>query len=270
MKKLFIVIFSSAFVLSMVSCVKNVTKPTHPGTTPDSTTTALTSQIWVYEEYFDYFNTGNTALVWKRYPLKDSLNLALNQVKFNEDSTYWEITQTGDTLRGSWNFTGGETGTVVNNSQGTFTSTIQVLKANRFEWLGSSGTYGIMLPKNQVIDSAGDRTALLTAHTWAYSEYFYSFDANVPQLVYKSNMSNSPFNLGLAWSKFNADGTYSESDQNGNMYTGTWSFTNNNTGITVVNSLGTFSSNIILLDSDRFEWYATGDGSFHYGEEVSK
>jgi hypothetical protein len=268
MKKLSTVILSALSILSMSSCFKQVQKPPKPKpVTIDSTTTLLTSQIWVYEEYFDNFPDSNTSLVWKRNPVVNSLNLALNQVKFNADSTYWEITQTGDTLRGTWNFTNGETGTTVINSQGTFNSTIETLQSQRFEWLGSAGTYGIMVPKNQLIDSTGDRLALLTAHSWAYSEYFFNFNQPVPQLVWKTNKANSPLNLSLDSVKYNTDGSYTETDQFGNVYTGTWTFTNNMTGTTVNNSLGTFSSNIELLDSTRYEWY---DGVNHYGELVPR
>ena len=107
--------------------------------------------------------------------------------------------------------------------------------------------------------------ALITAHTWVYQEYFYNFGQSVPSLVWKGNLSDAQFNLGLAWVKFNPDSTYSEADQNGNLYTGTWSFTNSQTGTIVYNSLGTFASNIELLDTGRYEWY---DGVNHYGELV--
>ena len=261
---------------TMSSCFKEVLKTDHPpasdSTTlhsPDSTTQLLTSQIWVYYEYFDYFDSVQASLVWKRNPLKDSLNLALNQVKFNADSTYWEIDQNGDTLKGEWQYTDGEKGMVVYNSEGSFPSTIQVLTSQRFEWLGSwagnNRTYGVMVPKNQTIDSTGDRMTLITAHTWVYQEYFYNFGQAVPSLVWKGNLSKPLFNLSLAWVKFNTDGTYSEADQNGTLYDGTWTFTNGQSGTQVNNILGTFNSNIVLLDSTRFEWY---DGVNHYGEMV--
>lgn len=269
MKKLLTVILSSALVVSMSSCFKQLVKPTK--TTPvnvDSSTDLLTSQIWVYEEYFDNFTDSvNTSLVWKRNPVVNSLNLALNQVKFNVDNTYWEITQTGDTLRGTWYYTSGGKGTTVINNQGTFNSTIETLQSQRFEWLGSAGTYGIMVPKSQVIDSTGDRLALLTAHSWVYSEYFYNFNQAIPQLVWKTNKANSPLNLSMDSVKYNTDGSYTETDQFGNVYNGTWTFTNNMTGTMVNSSLGTFTSNIELLDSTRFEWY---DGVNHYGEMVPR
>jgi hypothetical protein len=231
----------------------------------DSTTALLTSQTWVYYEYFDYFDSVQASLVWKRSPQKDSVNLSLNQVKFNAIGTYTEITQTGATLNGTWSYNAGEKGVTVVNSEGTFSSTIQVLTGNRYEWLASNGTYGVMVPINQTIDTTGGRMALITAHAWVYQEYFFNFNQSVPSLVWKGNLTGAQFNLGLNVVKFNPDSTYWEIDQNGTMYNGTWSFTNNQTGTVVFNSLGTFTSNIELLDTARFEWY---DGVNHYGEMV--
>jgi len=250
----------------MSSCFKQTLKNTNTPPPEDSVSTSLlTSQTWVYYEYFDHFDSLNASLVWKRYPLVDSLNLAQNQVKFNSDGSYSEITQTGATLTGTWSYSNGGAGVTVVNSEGTFASTIQLLTSQRYEWLGSNGTYGVMVPINQAIDTTGGRMALITAHTWVYQEYFYNFNQSVPSLVWKGNLTGAQFNLGLAWVKFNTDSTYSEADQNGTLYNGTWSFTNNQTGTVVYNSLGTFTSNIELLDTARFEWY---DGVNHYGEMV--
>jgi hypothetical protein len=266
MKNLLTVILACAVMTLMSSCFKQTLKNTNTPPPEDSVSTSLlTSQTWVYYEYFDHFDSLNASLVWKRYPLVDSLNLAQNQVKFNSGGSYSEITQTGATLTGTWSYSNGGAGVTVVNSEGTFASTIQLLTSQRYEWLGSNGTYGVMVPINQAIDTTGGRMALITAHTWVYQEYFYNFNQSVPSLVWKGNLTGAQFNLGLAWVKFNTDSTYSEADQNGTLYNGTWSFTNNQTGTVVYNSLGTFTSNIELLDTARFEWY---DGVNHYGEMV--
>jgi len=270
MKYLLTAIVTCALLFSMSSCykqgfriiVKGIGNQPPP---PDSSTALLTSQTWVYDEYFDYFDSVEASLVWKRSPLVDSVNLSLNQVKFNADGTYTEITQTGTTLNGTWSYNNGEKGITVVNSEGTFKSTIQVLTSQRYEWLGSAGTYGVMVPKNQAIDTAGGRMALITAHTWVYTEYFYNFGLAVPSLVWKTNLPGALLNLGLDKVKYNTDGTYTETDQYGNIYNGTWAFTNNQTGTIVYNIQGTFSGNIELLSTDRYEWY---DGVNHYGEMV--
>ena len=107
--------------------------------------------------------------------------------------------------------------------------------------------------------------ALITAHPWVYQEYFYSFGQPVPSLVWKGNLPDAQFNLSLNVVKFNADSTYTETDQYGTVYNGTWSFTGNQTGTVVYNALGTFPATIERLDTARFEWY---DGVNHYGEMV--
>src|SRR5580658_3285983 len=150
MKNLLTVILGCSVMILMNSCIKQALKNTNPPPAGDSvTTSALTSQTWVYYEYFDHFDSVNASLVWKRYPLVDSLNLAQNQVKFNSDGSYSEITQTGATLTGTWSYNNGGAGVTVVNSQGTFASTIQLLTSQRYEWLASNGTYGVMVPLNQ-------------------------------------------------------------------------------------------------------------------------
>jgi hypothetical protein len=88
MKKLLTVILAGSVMILMNSCIKQNLKNNNTPPAQDSTTTALlTSQTWVYYEYFDYFDSVNASLVWKRYPLVDSVNLAQDLVKFNSDGT---------------------------------------------------------------------------------------------------------------------------------------------------------------------------------------
>jgi hypothetical protein len=249
----------------MNSCCKKPVADHRPPVADSATTRLLTSQTWVYYEYFEFFDSVRATLVWKRSPLVDSINLSLNQVQFNPDGTYSEITQTGAMLTGTWSYINNGKGTQIVNSQGTFASTIQSLTSQRYEWLAPNGNYGVMVPLNQTIDSAGGRLALITSHPWVYQEYFFNFNLAVPSLVWKSDLPGAQLNLSQNVVKFNTDNTYWEIDQNGILYNGTWTFTNNQTGTVVANSQGTFSSQIELLDTDRFEWY---DGVNHYGEMV--
>ncbi len=232
----------------------------------DSTTTLLTGQTWIYYEYFTNFDSANTVLAWKTNRTSNTLNLALNQVKFNPDSTYSEIDQNGNTFNGTWSYLNNETEVKVVNSEGTFISTIESLKSQRYEWLAPNGTYGVMIPKNQVIDTTGGRLQLLTSKTWVYQEYFTGFSLTAPSLVWKTNKANSTLNLALNVAKFNADGSYTETDQFGNIINGTWSFLNNQTETQVVNYQGTFTSKIELLDSARFEWLDVAGSN--YGEMI--
>ena len=275
-KPLTLILFCSSLIW-VISCTKTLNDPakTFKGLlgkwcapTPDSTTTLLTGQTWVYYEYFLHFDSANTSLAWKTNRTSNTLNLALNQVKFNADSTYSEIDQNGNTFNGTWSYINNGKGVKVINSQGTFSSTIQLLTSKRYEWLAAGGTYGVMVPKNQVIDTTCGRLQLLTSKTWVYQEYFTNFSLTAPSLVWKTNKANSTLNLSPDVVKFNTNGTYTETDQFGNVYNGTWLFLNNQTQVQVSNSQGIFTSTIKLLDTERYEWLAT-DGDT-YGEMIPR
>jgi hypothetical protein len=226
----------------------------------------LTSKTWVYYEYFKNFNDPATTLAWKTNRTSNSLNLSTNQIKFNCDSTYTEIDEYGNTLKGTWTYLNNGTQVQVTNSKGIFTSTIQVLTGRRYEWLEANGNYGVMVPQNLAIDTTGGRLQLLTSKPWVYSEYFKNFSQTSPSLVWKSNKANSTFNLSRNIVKYNTDGTYTETDQNGTIYNGTWTFLDNQKQVRVYNSVGTFTSSIMQLSTDRYEWFNI-DGTT-YGEMV--
>jgi hypothetical protein len=264
-------------LLAIVSCNKSLNKPDDVSSETTSTdnkavrtsstrSDLLTSQTWVYYEYFTDFNSNPTKLVWKKNRSTNTLNLALNEVKFNSDGSYTEKDQNGITYTGSWIWLGSESGVQVTSSQGTFSSTIQELTSGRYEWLDTTGHYGIMIPKNQVIDSTDTtgRRALLTSQTWVYTEYFSGFNLTIPTLIWKPNMSNSPLNLTTNRVKFNTDGSYTETDQYGNSYTGNWSFDANQTQVVTTSSQGTFISTIKVLSTDRYEWLSSYGSA--YGE----
>ena len=107
---------------------------------------------------------------------------------------------------------------------------------------------------------------MLTAHDWAYQEYFTNWSLTAPPLVWKINKSNSTLNLSKNVSKFNNDGTYWEIDQDGIYLTGTWTFLNNQTQLQVNNSRGTWTSTIKFLSADRLEWQDINNNT--YGEEI--
>lgn len=267
------------YLLVITSCSKSLNKPAEvsPATTSTGTkagrlntasnlTDLLTGKTWVYYEYFTGFNNNPTNLVWKTNRNSNSLNLALNEVQYFPNGTYTEIDQNGTTYNGNWTFLNNQTEVQVVNSLGTFVSTIQTLTSDRYEWLQSNGNYGIMVPQNQVIDTTGGRLQLLTSQPWVYTEYFNNFSQPVPSLVWKPNKANSPLNLSLNQVKFETNGTYSETDQNGNTFNGNWTFLNNQTQLQVSNSQGTFTSTIEVLGTDRFEWQDVNGVT--YGEMV--
>ncbi|OQP66650.1 hypothetical protein [Niastella populi] len=278
MKKLLsFTLFCSVIVIA--SCSKSLNEPQASSTSTESTNTRngrlstssktdlLTSQTWVYYEYFTDFNTNPTNLVWKTNRSSNALNLALNQVQFYPNGTYTETDQNGTVYNGTWTFLNNETEVQVNNPIGTFTSTIQTLTTNRYEWLqNSTGNYGIMVPQNQVIDTTGGKLQLLTAQPWVYTEYFSNFSQSLPSLIWKTDKPNSPLNLAQNWVKYETNGTYMEIDQNGTVFYGTWTFLNNQTQVQVSNPIGTFTSDIMVLGTDRYEWLNV-DGNT-YGEMV--
>lgn len=278
MKKLLsFTLFCSALVIA--SCSKSLNEPKASSSAPEPTnarngrlstgskTDLLTGQTWVYYEYFTDFNTNPTNLVWKTNRSSNALNLALNQVQFYPNGTYAETDQNGTVYNGTWTFLNNETEVQVNNPIGTFTSTIQTLTTNRYEWLqNSTGNYGIMVPQNQVIDTTGGKLQLLTAQPWVYTEYFSNFSQSLPSLIWKTDKPNSPLNLAQNWVKYETNGTYMEIDQNGTVFYGTWTFLNNQTQVQVSNPIGTFTSDIMVLGTDRYEWLSA-DGNT-YGEMV--
>lgn len=260
------------YLLVIVSCSKSLNKPDDVLAEPANKTARvsstksdlLTSQTWVYYEYFKKFNSIPTGLVWKTNRSANDLNLASNKVTFFPSGNYTEIDQNGTTYNGTWLFLNNETEVRVTSSQGTFTSTIQKLTSGRYEWLDTAGHYGVMVPDSLVIDTTGGKLALLTSQPWVYTEYFSNFSLSTPSLIWKPNKANSTLNLSQNWVKFNTNGTYTEIDQNGITYNGTWTFLNNQTQVQVTNSQGTFTSTIKVLSTDRYEWLSSNGVA--YGE----
>ena len=270
MKKIQCFLLIGGILLGISSCMKHELPYPHPPTPPvDSTTSKLIANTWVYYEYFYRFDSSATSLAFKTGRSGNTLDLVLNKVKFNANRTYTETDENGNTFQGTWSFLNNETQVQVVNSQGTFTSTIQKLTGERYEWFESgTGHYGIMVPNNLAIDTTGGRLQLLTSKTWIYDEYFFNYSAASPALVWKTNKANSTLNLSLNVVKFNTDGTYSETDQYGTNYNGTWTFLNNQTEVQVNNVLGTFTSTIQRLDSARYEWLDSSSGN--YGEMIPR
>lgn len=143
MKIKFRLIAIISFVVVCFSCNKNNDSPT-------TKLELLTSKTWKYDEYFRNYNSSPTVLYYKRGKTSNLLNLDQNRVTFKSDGSYSEITETGATLSGTWQFLNNETEVQVNNINGTFTSTIIILEDQRYYWydsFNSNGTYGKMIPQ---------------------------------------------------------------------------------------------------------------------------
>jgi len=110
----------------------------------------LTAHTWKYDEYFRNYNSTTTALYYKRGKANNLLNMDQNRVTFHADGTYTEITETGATINGTWQFQNNETETQITNPGGTFTSKIILLDDNKYYWYDpvlSNGTFGEMIPQ---------------------------------------------------------------------------------------------------------------------------
>jgi hypothetical protein len=111
------------------------------------------------------------------------------------------------------------------------------------------------------------RTKLLTDSTWRYYEYYTNFNVAASKLIWKFGRTSNTLNLSLNRTKFNTNGTYTETTETGAQLPGSWAFLNGGTQLQTTNSYGTFVSNIRVLTANRFEWQAS-DGS-NYGVELA-
>jgi hypothetical protein len=62
-------------------------------------------------------------------------------------------------------------------------------------------------------------------------------------------------NLSLNKIKYNTDGTYQETTENGTIINGTWKFLNGESQTEVKNPNGTFTSSIISLFETSYIWH---------------
>lgn len=258
MRKLSILALCS--FIALASCQKSSVAPTNEvnsttvqnATQKKSNLHLLTAHAWLYIKYYtNYIDSSNQGqLVYKRGGTKNTLNLDVNQVKFNTDGTVDEIDMNGNHVPGTWHFTNDEqTAYEVTNAFGTHYTEINVLSAQKFEWTGPYvHTHGVMQSVNLYF---------LTASTWEYIRYYTSYidPKHKGQLVYKRGDSSNTMNLDQNRVTFNKNGTVDEIDQNGNYVSGTWSFTNaEQTAYQVINIYGTHNTVIDSLSSTRFEW----------------
>ena len=117
-------------------------------------------------------------------------------------------------------------------------------------------------------DKARTKTDLLTSKTWIYDEYFRGYNTNNTILYYKRGKANNLLNLDPAKVTFRTDGTYTEVNETGTTFNGMWKFLNGETGVQVINTVGTFSSTIIILDDQRYYWYDATTSNGTYGKMI--
>src|SRR5438128_599837 len=113
-------------------------------------------------------------------------------------------------------------------------------------------------------DKDKSKTELLTSKTWIYDEYFTNYNSSNTILAYKRTKTANSLNLSLNKTQFNSDGTVTETNQNGQVISGTWKFLNNESQTETKNQVGTFTSNIISLSENSYIWYdpVTNSGTY--------
>ena len=113
---------------------------------------------------------------------------------------------------------------------------------------------------------AKSKKEYLTSKAWVYDEYFTNYNTSSTMLAYKRGKQNNSMNLASNVVKFNTDGTYQETTETGAHLSGTWQFLSDETQTQVVNEVGTYTSNIILINDTKYEWYDQVSG--RYGKMI--
>jgi hypothetical protein len=104
------------------------------------------------------------------------------------------------------------------------------------------------------------KTQLLSDKEWIYQDYYIN-NATTPLLYYQRNRATGNYaNYDKNRWVYNADGTYTEVTQYGDIISGIWKFVNNETQIEVSNPRGTFNTTIVLLDEQHFNWQTANNG----------
>ena len=124
--------------------------------------------------------------------------------------------------------------------------------------------------KDSVTNTPTTKTKIeiLTSHTWMYDEYFRFYNGTTPTLYFKKGRTNNYLDLTLNRVTFRTDGTYTEITETGSTLNGTWKFLNNETQVQVVNSVGTFTSTIIILDDTKYHWFDPINSNGTFGEMI--
>lgn len=238
----------------LLSCEKNNPDPVDPLTPAEQ---LLTAKTWKYNEYFNQYAQASAKVAYKLGKPNNQSNYTQNRVSFKSDNTYFEITQTGDTLKGTWKLLNNDTQLEVKNTTGTFLSSIVTLNSTNFIWQDTQrDVYARMIPSDfsqapSVTDSK------LAGKKWMYQEYFTDFSRPETGLAFKRDKPVNLMDLGKNRVQFNADGTVVEIDEAGNSVPGTWKFIVIGTGMgtEVTNYRGVHQAALIHLDDSTLVWY---------------
>lgn len=244
------------FLFLLWGCKKEPQEP-QESTPPSAVVQLLTAKTWKYYEYFTQYDQKSATVAYKIGKPVNQLDLSLNRVTFKTDKTYFEITQTGDTLKGTWTLSADEKRMEVKNAGGTFNSVIINLASNSFVWNDQNrDVYARMIPADYTVPTSVINSKL-AGKKWMYVEYFTDYSRSASGLAFKRDKANNLMDLTRNRVLFNADGSVREIDQSGNLVPGTWSFitVGLSTATQTNNYLGTFQSILINLDDSTLVWY---------------
>jgi len=108
-------------------------------------------------------------------------------------------------------------------------------------------------------NTAKTKTQLLSEKEWLYQEYY--INTTTPLLYYQRNRATGNYaDYDKSRLVYNADGTYTEVTLYGEIISGVWQFSNNETLLQMSNPRGTFNTTIVLLDEQHFNWQSSNNG----------
>jgi hypothetical protein len=248
-------------VLILTACEKNIPKLQKSLTPAEQ---LLTEKTWKYNEYFTNYSLSTAAVEYKLGKPNNLTDLSPNRVSFNADNSYSEITQQGDTLKGTWRLLQNDTQLEVKNSLGTFLSRLLLFNSTNLVWLDDQrNILARMIPAdfNQLPSVTNSK---LVGKRWIYQEYFTNFSRTETGLAYKRDKANNLIDLTKNQVQFNVDGSVIEIDEAGNSVPGTWRFITVGavTGTEVSNYKGRFQAVLVHLDDSSMVWFDPGSDRY--------
>ncbi|MVT08846.1 hypothetical protein [Chitinophaga tropicalis] len=244
--------------------------PTGPGggDTTSSMTRLLTDSIWRYYEYYQSYSDAASKMVWKKGRDYNTLNLLSYKVKFNTDHTYWEVTGSVDSVKGTWAFTDSETKISIKHNKGSYVYTVKLLGTNQFEWEDTNNkTYGLLLKRFPETERMKSWEQMLTFNTWKYDTYIKNYTKETADLLWRAGKTNPAVNMMSSRLTLKTDGSYQATTETGAIVSGLWEFGSGEDQITLKPTGQTsYTLSIKLLNDTRLEWHRADNDT--YGEMV--
>jgi hypothetical protein len=113
-----------------------------------------------------------------------------------------------------------------------------------------------------------DKTALLTDNTWIYVEFYQNWQQPNQVLAYKRGNAGNIIDYTPNRVKFFKDGSFEETQNNGQFRAGIWQLRNNETELWTGSSAYTNNVTLIKLTADSLVWHDVANRS--YGVQIAK